>query len=93
MRLVDLNPEWEHENSYLVFTCPKCPVDPNKSRFGNCLIMIPIKPHGDAELGSSTGWDWNGETDFEKVTINPSIFHHCESEAHFWIRDGAIVMA
>lgn len=91
MRLVDLKPEWEHNNSYLTFMCPKCtPENPEKRiAQNNCFTMIPIQGKVDPAL-EPIAWDWNGETDFEKVTLTPSIFHHCASEAHFFITDGEI---
>ena len=85
MRLIELDPQWEHEN-HLVFNCPTCPRDPEKGRYGNCLIQIPVKPR-------ENGWDSNGETAFEKLSIMPSIWHHCESDPHFFITEGEIKMA
>lgn len=90
MRLTDLSPEWEFDHTYLTFNCPKCEHFDSESRYAhkNCLIMIPTKQTADG----GKPWGWNGETDFEKVTLTPSIFHHCKSEAHFFITDGAIIL-
>lgn len=88
IRLADLQPEWEHENSYLSFVCPTCP--PGNTRLSSCFLMLPIHPHGDAELGSERGWKWNGAQDFEKVSLTPSVLHHCATKPHFYITDGAI---
>ncbi len=52
-------------------------------------MMIPVEKGS----GSTPRWGWNGETDFEKVTLSPSIWHHCKSEAHFFIRGGEIQFA
>ena len=97
MRLIELKPEWEHNNTYLTFQCPKCERDrvrPLKDGSGtyvqpDCWIMIPTK----VTVDSPKPWGWNGETDFENVTITPSIWHHCESDPHFFIRDGEIQFA
>lgn len=99
MRLIDLSPEWEHENTYLTFRCPKCARDRDEDRpvllaagyakKGDCFIMIPTKVTAE----NDHAWGWNGETDFEKVTISPSIWHHCDSDPHFFIRNGEIQMA
>lgn len=85
MRLTELNPTWEHK-IYLTFTCPICPYDSEKSRYGNCLINIPVKPQADS------GWQSNGVGDFENLTLTPSIWHHCKSDPHFFITDGNIIM-
>jgi hypothetical protein len=89
MKLTDLQPEWEYDNSYMSFNCPTCPRDASKSRFGNCLIIIPTK----VTEHQSHPWGWNGETDFEKCTLTPSIWHHCKTDPHFFIREGAIQFA
>lgn len=92
MRLLELdpilhpNPE-NPEKRHLEFLCPKCPR--GETRFTGCVIMLPIV-NGPQVVGR---WGWNGEEDFEKMTITPSIFHHCESEAHFFITRGEIVFA
>jgi hypothetical protein len=83
MRLVELKPEWEYEQSYLYFVCPTCPAEKH------CRIMIPTK----ITEHEKNPWGWNGETDFDKVTLTPSIWHHCDSDPHFFIRDGAIQFA
>lgn len=80
MRLIELKPEWEHAQSYLYFTCPTCPAE------RGCRIMIPTK----VTQHEQKPWNWNGETDFEKVTITPSIWHHCPSDPHFFITDGEV---
>ena len=90
MRLKDLKPEWDHDDAYITFQCPKCAVPADaESIYDGCVISIPVAT-GDKK---PSVWQWNGEKDFEKVTISPSIFHHCKSEAHFFIRDGSIIMA
>jgi len=93
MLLTDLKPELEDVKEgdkivqYLTFQCPKCPIDPEKSRFGNCLISIPV---GDNHV---PGRAWGMDTkDFNTMNITPSIWHHCESDPHFFIRSGNIEM-
>lgn len=54
--------------------------------------MIPIKGQVDSVL-VPISWEWNGETDFDKITLTPSIAHHCASEAHFFITNGEIIFA
>ncbi|MDE1944838.1 MAG: hypothetical protein KGI03_01000 [Patescibacteria group bacterium] len=53
------------------------------------MIMLPIQ----RGLHDGACWNWNGETDFDKMTITPSIFHHCKSEAHFFVTNGEIIFA
>ena len=88
MKLAELKPEFVEGNTHLIFSCPKCPYDESQSRYANCLISIPIK----VTEHETHPWGWNGETDFDKVTLTPSIWHHCKSDPHFFIRDGRIEM-
>jgi hypothetical protein len=85
MRLTDLNPQWyigPDFQKYLEFDCPKCMPS------GNCILCIPKSP-GVADNGAK--WDISSD-DFATLTVSPSIFHHCKSEAHFFVRDGEIQM-
>jgi hypothetical protein len=98
MRLTELKPEWvqkhmndssENVEKYLYFECPTCPRNAEgESSCGG--IMLPVTTHRD---GAGKGWGWNGENDFEKVTLTPSVWHHCESDPHFFVTDGEIRMA
>lgn len=97
MKLSDLSPEWvnvsekepdEKVQRYIDFRCPKCPDEPMPDYENmRCRIMIPVGEHG------TKIWSWNGEVDFEKVTLSPSIWHHCESDPHFFIQNGEIIFA
>lgn len=97
MRLIDLQPEWvggaegEREKMYLEFLCPKCPHPETDPLHTECMLMVPVEKG----LGqhSPPRWGWNGEIDFEKVTLTPSIYHHCKGDAHFFITDGEIKFA
>ena len=88
MRLVELKPEWTENpagNRYLDMQCPTCPRNAEgDSECGG--IIIPV---GNTHFPQQT-WGSNGETDFEKLTVTPSIWHHCKSDPHFFIRDGEI---
>lgn len=94
MRLTDLSPEWvaKHENDtsvgvdrYIDIQCPTCPPENN---CGGMLLPVTL-----SKESGSTGWGWNGEEDFEKVTLTPSIWHHCKSDPHFFVTNGEIVFA
>lgn len=99
MKLKELSPEWvepsENEprpsvEKYLDFRCPKCPDEPMHGyETMRCRIMIPVTTKRE---GPGSGWGWNGETDFDKVTLTPSIWHHCKSDPHFFITDGEVKM-
>lgn len=83
MRLKDLHPQWNigpNGQKYLEFDCPKCLPQ------GNCILSIPVTPRVNE---SNAVWDMSGE-DFDTLTISPSVFHHCKSEAHFFIQNGEI---
>ena len=98
MRLTELKPEWspKHPNNpnanidrYIDMQCPTCPRDADgDSSCGG--MLLPVTLH---RSDASAGWGWNGEEDFEKVTLTPSIWHHCKSDPHFFIRDGEIQFA
>jgi hypothetical protein len=94
MKLTELKPQWREgatpEKRYIEFLCPTCPHPETSPLHAECVIILPI------EHTMSPGkprWGWNGETDFEKLTLTPSIWHHCKTNPHFWVRDGEIVMA
>lgn len=72
---------------YIEMLCPVCPR--GETRYSGCVIMLPIQ----RGLHDGACWNWNGETDFDKMTITPSIFHHCKSEAHFFVTNGEIIFA
>jgi hypothetical protein len=89
MRLTDLDPELEsdrHEGKdYLIFLCPVCPK--GESRFGSCLIMIPVS----AEHTPGEAWGMMGDTKtFKDLTLTPSVWHHCKSDPHFFVKNGEI---
>ena len=94
MEFLELKPVWREGNTpekrYLEFLCPKCPHPETDPLRAECTIVLPIENAG---LPSKPRWGWNGELDFKKVTLTPSILHHCKSDAHFFIRDGKIIMA
>ena len=92
MRLVDLNPKWaevDGQRAFLNFDCPKCPHPETSELHCECIVSIPFVRYKDY-IGPV--WDLTGDN-FETLTISPSIFHHCKSEAHFFIRNGNIEMA
>lgn len=62
----------------VVFTCPTCL---------NHLMSIPFIGHT-----YDHGWNASG-TSISDLTLTPSIWHHCESDPHFFITAGEIVMA
>lgn len=41
-------------------------------------------------VNSDGGWESNKEEDFNKLTVTPSVWLHCESDPHFYINDGKI---
>lgn len=63
----------------LEMTCPTCVV-PHP-------ITLPFIGHT-----YDHGWNASGN-DVTDLTLTPSIWHHCESDPHFFITAGAIVMA
>lgn len=87
MKLLDLKPQWvggrRGPHGYLEFECPKQHV--HKDGEMKCAIVLPILPE-------ENGWTATGDS-FETMTIAPSIWHHCEEDPHFWIRNGEIVFA
>lgn len=95
MRLIELSPEWLQPSEkdttpniqrYIDFRCPGCPDEPMEGYMElRCRIIIPLTSDGH--------WGWNGEEDFDKLTITPSIWHHCKSDPHFFIRAGQIQFA
>lgn len=98
MRLNDLKPYFEtgpDGQVYLVCYCPKCDrhEGPGVEPFPDCGGMcLPIHVAGQEKKGVLS-WLWNGERDFDKLTLSPSIWHHCKSDPHFFIREGEIVFA
>lgn len=82
MKLTELDPEWLTEPRRLKFNCPTCPRDADAGRYTN-VIIIPVLP-------AEHGWGSNEELEFERVTITPSIWHHCDTDPHFFIRSGEI---
>lgn len=80
MRLTELNPEWHDDDptvTWLYFDCPHC-----KSAHA---LEIAVK-QGAPEGGHV--WGWNGERDFEKVTLTPSI--NFGNHWHGWINNGEV---
>lgn len=87
MKLSELHPQFLENDSHLMFDCPTCPKGDNGGECGGIAIPIDrVGSHGKC-------WGWNGEHDFEKVTLTPSIWHHCKSDPHFFIREGEIIFA
>jgi uncharacterized protein DUF6527 len=83
IRLTDLNPTLEDAGGgafYLEFACPAHGVghmeyadpaaDPPFEGFPD-VIRIKIAPPIEAQTPQV--WGWNGETDFNKLTIKPSV--------------------
>ena len=94
MKLTDLHPEWnpdDGERHYLTFDCParhnhRAPEDEGDARTGmKCVIVIAVKI-------APCCWKVEGDS-FETLTITPSIWHHCEKDPHFFVRNGEIVYA
>lgn len=50
------------------------------------LIQVPIRkgPH----VGGQKWWGWNGETDVERLTLEPSL--NCSGHWHGFVRNGGI---
>lgn len=68
MRLSELHPEWhtdgcETGTAWLKFDCPHC----RAPRF--VQVFVRVGP----DRGVQSEWSWNGETDFERVTLQPSL--------------------
>lgn len=93
MQLIDLKPEFftmQNGNRYdvqtvgeasgMVFTCPTCLNHP---------IVLTFAGPGKIY---DHGWTATGN-DSNDVTLTPSIWHHCQTDPHFFITNGAIVMA
>ena len=87
MSLIDLHPTWRESygTKYLFFDCPRCQRGEGRYPGDGCWINIPVS--------GANAWRWNGETDFDKVTLAPSIWHHCKSDPHFFIREGKVIFA
>ena len=84
MRLTELNPEWadaDPDRPWLKFDCPHC-------REPHARIEIPLHK---GETEGSHVWGWNGERDFDKITITPSI--NFEKHWHGFIRNGEVTNA
>jgi hypothetical protein len=83
MKLTDLNPHWELDRKYLTFDCPK----QHDRHAMRCVISLPI------HTGTSADWKIESGDTFTNATISPSIWHHCNEDPHFFIRNGEIVYA
>lgn len=79
MDFVKLNPEWLYDEQYIKMDCPKCEASKK------CLIIIPIYP-------TFNGWEATDTTDFNKITIKPSVLHECENRPHFYVTNGKVDM-
>lgn len=78
--LAELDPHWS-EDGCLIFDCPVCPQ-------GCCLgvpTREPLRPGGPV-------WGWNGELDFTKVTLTPSIDYTKGDRCpfHGWVTNGVV---
>lgn len=96
MRLSELNPTLEDAGegaAYLEFACPAHGVgamrhaqpelDPPFEGFPDVVrIKIALGPQG------SHVWGWNGERDFEKLTITPSVDYH--GHWHGFVTNGEV---
>lgn len=82
MEFEELKPEWQKDNNHIIFNCPTCAAEKK------CIIVIPTR----VTEHEKNPWNWNGQVDYGKVTLTPSIWHHCESNPHFFITDGKIQM-
>lgn len=88
MRLSTLNPSLEDAGDgafYLEFACPAHGVGSTRSAdptatppFEGWPDTVRIKIAQPLESKTPHVWGWNGETDFEKLTITPSVnyFEH-----------------
>lgn len=85
MKLSELNPvldlDDDGQGGYLTLDCPHCKGP------GHICIKIARGPKPDA----TRVWGWNGETDFEKLTIEPSINY--ANHWHGYVQGGQIVNA
>ena len=82
MRLSELRPEWhdaDPDQAWLYFDCPHCR--------SHHLIQIPVIK-GEPNSQGTHSWGWNGETDFEKITLHPSI--NCQGHWHGFVKSGEI---
>lgn len=96
MRLIDLQPWWRDGGDgvkYLNFYCPGrhkvWPEDPESQLL--CELSIPMRDTNRAF--PDNGWDMTDSEDFEKISVTPSIWHHCKENPHFFIKNGEIQMA
>lgn len=89
MKLIELKPKWiaspRSEKGYLQFECPEQHTARGMADM-KCIVMLPISPE------PGTNWDAMGDT-FDNLTLSPSIWHHCEKNPHFFIRNGEIQYA
>jgi len=89
MKLIDLNPKFEEVSEtgfeYLIFDCPVCKDVPLKEHELEHSFVIPISGRDPKH------WDMKGR-DFASLTISPSILDMHRCQAHFFIRDGQIVI-
>jgi uncharacterized protein DUF6527 len=99
VRLSALNPTLEDAGdgaAYLEFACPVHGVghmlcaqptaDPPFDGFPD-VVRIKIAPPLDPPQGSHV-WGWNGERDFEKLTVKPSVNYH--DHWHGFVTEGEV---
>jgi hypothetical protein len=92
MRLSALNPSIRDAGEgavYLEFACPAhgvghmtCAVPEADPPFEGFPDVIRIKIATPLEPGSPRVWGWNGERDFEKLTITPSVDYQGHWHGH-----------
>jgi uncharacterized protein DUF6527 len=81
MRLSTLNPTLDEVGGvvYLEFDCPAHPASLRQGDFRDS-VRIPIATP--LEATTPHVWGWNGERDFEKLTITPSVDYHGHWHGH-----------
>lgn len=83
MRLSTLFPVLEDAGDgamYLEFACPAHGV--GAKRWGEFADTVRIKIAPPLEAKHPHVWGWNGETDFEKLTLTPSVDYHEHWHGH-----------
>ena len=89
MKFTDLNPKWignatGNSHAFVEFECPKQHAAPGMSDM-KCIVVLPVWPQ-------ENGWT-AVDDEFDTITLQPSIWHHCSEDPHFFVRSGQIVFA